>query len=59
MKIKDEECRHVWEKVGLWDGRDQETKERTGGPVFKCKECGEKKMLKWEEDLRSFEREKK
>jgi len=54
MKVRNKECKHDWERVGLWDGRDQETKERIGGPLFKCKKCENKKMVRWGEDLEEF-----
>jgi hypothetical protein len=41
-------CNHSWEKVGNWDGWDQEGTQKIniGGPVVLCSKCGEKKKIK-------------
>lgn len=44
------DCSHAMVKRdGLWDGINEISKERIGGPVAFCKECGKKLYLSQEE----------
>lgn len=36
---QDNNCQHVWEDAGLWDGVDPKTSLKTGGKVYKCTKC--------------------
>jgi hypothetical protein len=38
-KKPDENCQHVWEKIGSWSGEDLKTHQPCGGSTERCIHC--------------------
>jgi hypothetical protein len=43
-------CKHPsLKEFGSWDGKEIKTGKLIGGPMVRCKQCGKKQNLTWEE----------